>query len=293
MKKVTIALAMIAMMYGVPAQAQYAAYESTQAQLPPVQVQTPPQRDYRSRISPSSVSAQPYSSGGASDTAGMDARMSQLEEQIRRLNGTLEELQYKLNTMQTSRQQYEDNLDRKLSLLEQKTAAAPSIAANGGEAMAATAPAAGKAAVPAKNTAPVAPPAGTPDNPRDHYNQAFQLLNQANFKDARTSLESFVQKYPDDPLTGNAYYWLGETYYAGRNYATAADNFRKGYEKLPTGPKAADNLLKLGMSLQAMGKGTEACVVYDQIFLQFPNVGSSVRQKVEQEKSQAQCKKKS
>jgi tol-pal system protein YbgF len=255
------------------------------------------ERESRSRFTPA---AQPYSSNTPGDAAGADARISQLEEQIRRLNGKLEEMQYKLTLAQTQNQQYQESVDRKLGLLEQRaasalssmppvaptpSAAAPSTppASTSGATMAATAPAAGK---------PASAPLPVPENAKDHYNQAFQLLNQANFKDARVSLESFVQKYPDDALVGNAYYWLGETHYVERGYPVAADNFRKGYEKLPTGPKAPDNLLKLGMSLQAMSKSAEACVVYDQIFLQFPNVSSTVRQKVEQEKTHAQCKKK-
>ena len=57
------------------------------------------------------------------------------------------------------------------------------------------------------------------------------------------------QRYPNDPLAGNAQYWLGETYYVRKDYKNAAAAFAEGYQKYPKGPKAADDLLKLGMSL--------------------------------------------
>lgn len=246
--------------------------------------------NYSSQQAPVAVSP------AAGDQAALDARMAQLEEQMRRMQGSLEEMQYKLNMLGSNSQQYQEMTDKKVSMLEQKMATTHSAAAGAAvapsgdtqqaAATATTSPAAGPAA--AQTTVKAAASASA----RDQYNQAFQLLNQANFKDARTILEQFVQRYPDDGLIGNAYYWLGETFYVERSFPQAADLFRKGYEKMPSGPKAPDNLLKLGMSLSSMGKPQDACVVYDQIYVKFPNVGSSIRQKVEQEKTQAQCKKK-
>src|SRR5206468_11919661 len=83
----------------------------------------------------------------------------------------------------------------------------------------------------------------------DQYNFAFGLLKQFDYSAAEEALKNFIRRYPDDPLTGSAQYWLGETYYARSNYAEAATAFAEGYKRYPKGSKAADNLLKLGMSL--------------------------------------------
>ena len=64
-------------------------------------------------------------------------------------------------------------------------------------------------------------------------------------------MRSFVERYPKDPLAGNAQYWLGETFYVRKDYSNAATAFAQGYEKYPKGAKASDDLLKLGMSLTA------------------------------------------
>ena len=79
------------------------------------------------------------------------------------------------------------------------------------------------------------------------------------------------KKHPKDPLVGNAYYWQGETYYIRRDYVNAADSFRQGFEALPTGPKAPDNLLKLAMSLNALNRDKEACVVLGQVISKYKN----------------------
>src|SRR3546814_19535879 len=49
-------------------------------------------------------------------------------------------------------------------------------------------------------------------------------------------------------------YWLGETYYVRQRYQDAAVAFLEGYQKYPKSPKAADNLLKLGMALGPVGQ---------------------------------------
>ena len=81
------------------------------------------------------------------------------------------------------------------------------------------------------------------------YNAAFGLLKQADYPAAEEALKTFIAQHPKDPLAGSAQYWLGETYYARGRYAEAASAFAEGYKNYPKGTKAADDLLKLGMSL--------------------------------------------
>lgn len=127
-------------------------------------------------------------------------------------------------------------------------------------------------------------------SPREHYNYAFRLLNQNQYEEAGKAFDSFTRKYPKDPLVGNAYYWEGESFYIKQDYASAADYFRQGFEALPEGPKAGDNLLKLGMSLGALGKGKEACIVLSQVVTKFKSSSTSVSGKAEQELKRIGCK---
>ena len=124
----------------------------------------------------------------------------------------------------------------------------------------------------------------------DHYKYAFRLLNQTQYDKAAESFAAFIKKYPKDPLVGNAYYWQGETFYIRRNYVNAADSFRQGFEELPNGPKAPDNLLKLAMTLNALKRDKEACVVLGQVVAKFKTTSAAVAQKAEQEQKRIDCK---
>jgi tol-pal system protein YbgF len=140
------------------------------------------------------------------------------------------------------------------------------------------------------NSAPSGPLETNFATSRDHYNYAFRLLNQTQYDRAAESFAGFIKKYPKDPLVGNAYYWQGETYYIRRDYVKAADSFRQGFEELPTGPKAPDNLLKLAMTLNALKRDKEACVVLGQVVAKFKTSSAAVAQKAEQEQKRIDCK---
>ena len=67
----------------------------------------------------------------------------------------------------------------------------------------------------------------------EQYNQAFGLLKQADYPAAEVALKAFVEQHPNDPMAGNAQYWLGETYYTRGRYADAASAFAEGYKRYP------------------------------------------------------------
>jgi tol-pal system protein YbgF len=129
-------------------------------------------------------------------------------------------------------------------------------------------------------------PAG---NAQDQYNYAMGLLTQANYPAAEQAMRAFVQRYPKDPLAGNAQYWLGETYYVRKDYQNAATAFAQGYEKYPKGPKAADDLLKLGMSLTALNQKADACKSYTRLQHDFPSPPQSIKERLTAERQRAGC----
>jgi tol-pal system protein YbgF len=121
------------------------------------------------------------------------------------------------------------------------------------------------------------------------YNTAFGLLKQADYPAAEEALKTFIAQHPKDPLVGSAQYWLGETYYARGRYAEAASAFAEGYKSYPKGTKAADELLKLGMSLGRANQKQNACVAFAQLDHDFPNPGSSIKEHSLAEKKRLGC----
>ena len=105
----------------------------------------------------------------------------------------------------------------------------------------------------------------------------------------RRGLEDVRCATPNDPLAGSAQYWLGETYYARGRYAEAASAFAEGYKSYPKGTKAADDLLKLGMSLARANQKQNACVALAQLDHDFPNPGSAIKEQRIAEKKRLGC----
>lgn len=123
----------------------------------------------------------------------------------------------------------------------------------------------------------------------DQYNQAFGLLKKANYAAAEAAFKAFLEQHPRDPMAGNAQYWLGETYYTRAKYIEAASAFAEGYKRYPKGAKAADGLLKLGMSLARANQKQNACLAFAQLDHDFPNPGAAIKQHAAAERKRLGC----
>lgn len=239
-------------------------------------------------------------------TGNMDGdllqKMIAMEEEMRDLRGEIEKNSFEISRLQDQIKRMQEDMDFRLQSLESATAPVepltgventqqetPGPMANADDAYKSetkknspSTAGSGKLAKPGTHYG---------DEPRAHYNEAFRLLSANRYDEAEDAFTSFTTKYPDDPLIGNAYYWLGETYYSKDDFVKAADNFRIGYQKLPNGPKAPDNLLKLAMSLKAMDKNDDACVILTQIEKKFTDdAPANLLQRAKSEKKLMGCK---
>lgn len=129
-------------------------------------------------------------------------------------------------------------------------------------------------------------PEGTP---REQYMYAFGMLRQGRYDIAAQALRQFVTDHNDDPLAGNARYWLGETYYVRGAYVEAAETFLEGYQVDPDGPKAADALLKLGMSLANLDKKQEACAAFQKLRADYPGAPAGLKSTLQREWQKNGC----
>ena len=132
-------------------------------------------------------------------------------------------------------------------------------------------------------------PAGPEPTAAERYELAYGLLQQFRTDEAEFAFNEFLALHPDHELAANAHYWLGETYYSRQMYGDAALTFFAAYNAAPTGAKAPDNFLKLGMSLARMEQKTEACAVLVELPQRFPNAGETVRSQAAAERTRLSC----
>lgn len=279
--------------------------------------------------------------------ARLNVRVSQIEADIRRATGRVEEISFQMNQVAQQLEKLSTDVNFRLSQLERGGAGLASgqtsqltsppsatgqLASSDGtqvlgtltEAEAASAPQSNASTVPtgdteadrllAQITGDTAPtsaptpssvnvasdsgtslaaptqtaalPAGTP---REKYNHAFGLLRQGQYDLAASALSAFIEEHGDDSLASNAQYWLGETYYVRGAFVEAAETFLEGYQANTQGPKAADALLKLGMSLASLEKRQEACAAFQKLREDYPNAPAGLKNTMQREWQKNGC----
>jgi tol-pal system protein YbgF len=141
----------------------------------------------------------------------------------------------------------------------------------------------------APEPASVAPPPAGSGSINEQFNHAFGLVKQADYANAEVALRAFIEAHANDPLAGNAQYWLGQTYYARNRYQDAASAFAEGYKRYPKSSKAPEDLLYLGMSLAKTDQKKNACLALGQLDQAFPNASAAVRERANAEKKRLAC----
>tara|TARA_Y100000590_G_C15702033_1_gene1007163 strand:+ start:583 stop:1539 length:957 start_codon:yes stop_codon:yes gene_type:complete len=127
-------------------------------------------------------------------------------------------------------------------------------------------------------------------NAEEQYAFARGLLMKLDYSAAEEAFKSFIELNSNHSLASNAYYWLGETFYVRKIYSEAAGAFIDSYKFFPQGNKAADSLLKLGMSLAILGSKEEACETFEELLLKFSDENVRLRRKALQEAVKTGCK---
>lgn len=122
------------------------------------------------------------------------------------------------------------------------------------------------------------------------YKEGQDALKASDYAKAEEKFNQIINKFPGDKLAPNAHYWLGEVYYGKKDFAKAAVTFGKGYQTYKAGPKGADSLLKLGMSMRELKKTEEACAAFLSLEKEFPKASEELKSKAKSFAEKLQCK---
>lgn len=223
-------------------------------------------------------------------------RLNEMERTIQTLTGKVEDLIYRFESLEKERRAFEADTEYRIGLLEKRAGIkggagrAQQAPRNGTDAGAgAERQSAGresgrqKAAAPGSSLLP-------PGTEKEQYRFAIGQLRQARYDEAAAAFREFLKSHPDGQFAGNAYYWLGETYYAQQNFRLAAIHFADGFKKFPKHPKAPDNLLKLGMSMAHLKKTKEACASWAELKRRYPSAPGYVKRKAARERKKLGCR---
>jgi len=206
------------------------------------------------------------------------AEMDQLKEEMRFLNGRLDENNHLLkqsierdttegNSVSELREQMvrlELRLDRISSYLGLEPMIPPT------EKDTPTAP----VAVPQVKK-PAKPPAQpTPEViiPSDQklYDVNMDLYRKEKYEEAIVGFKNFLRKYPKSKLADNAAFWIGESYMALKQYEQAILAFQKVMKKYPRGNKVPNALLRQALAFYELNDKTSAKLLLRKLIKKYP-----------------------
>jgi tol-pal system protein YbgF len=214
------------------------------------------------------------------DAVYVEDRLNQIQQNLTMLTGQLEQMQYRNQQLQQQMEKMQADYEFRLEQVE-KGGGRP----GGAPAARPTTPPPSTAAAPP----PPAGAAGAAGAADQVYNDAFKKLQDGDYAGAEKGFKAFVQRHPQHALAGNAQYWLGETYYARRDYQNAMTAFAEGYKAYKASPKGPDNLLKLGITLTNLGRKPDACAIFARFAQDYPRATDLQKRRIEQERQKNGC----
>lgn len=199
---------------------------------------------------------------GGDSTGVLFNQVQQLQQEVMRLNGVVEQLSYEVRQLrEQSLERYLD-IDRRL--------------AGGVAAPAGTAPVAGSgSASAALGGGPDATAVKVAEQPGEGeaYRAAYALVRGQEFDQAVSAFDSFLRRFPDGRYAPNAHYWLGELYLVldPPDPEAARQAFMLLLDQYPDNPKVPDALYKLGRVHFIKGNNARSREFLERVMRDYPD----------------------
>jgi tol-pal system protein YbgF len=191
--------------------------------------------------------------------ADYGARADQLATDIQLLQGRLEENNFRIADLSQKLDDKSFKIAELSSRVEELEAKLKAVAA--GQA-AATAPT-GTAAAEKKSGPRTL-------EPSEAYRQAMNDYNSGNFDLALAGFQNYLAQFPDASQTDKAQYWVGECYYAKKDFKNAIETFSKLVKGHPRSEKVPGAKLKIGFSYLNLNNSTKAKEWLNRVVKEYP-----------------------
>lgn len=190
--------------------------------------------------------------------AAQAQNLARLEAEVRGLRGEVEKVRFDFDTSEVRARDLYVDLDKRLARIENQGGARLSQ-----------------------------PPAGPSSQDEEAtYSAVFEQLKAGKFDDSIKGFRGLLKRWPQGRYADNAWYWLGESYYAKKSLDSAADSFRTLLTQFPDSAKAPDALFKVGVCQYDKKQRNEARATWLKVVAEYPNSTAAglARQRLEQTK---------
>lgn len=101
------------------------------------------------------------------------------------------------------------------------------------------------------------------------YDNAYKFVTANNLAAAEKEFAAYLQSYPDNSLTPNAWYWLGQVQYKQNKLDEARVSFLN-VARFTATPKRPDSLYKLGLISKLKGDKDKAKQFFELVINKYP-----------------------
>ncbi len=228
-----------------------------------------------------------------SQSAGVYVKVDRLQDELRILNGRLEEVQHRLKRelgatgdgqvnvgeLASYNNERLDRVEKYLNLEPARKSAPDPLPAEQAKPgtpppsipMEQASPATPSPSSPVGTKPAESPPSNTPMSDSDMYVVAKQAFDQGKYEEARQGFAALLAKHPDSTRADNAQFWIGETYYQERWYEKAILEYQKVIEKYTKGNKVAAAMLKQGFAFLNLGDKNSARLTLKDLVSKYPS----------------------
>lgn len=191
-------------------------------------------------------------SAGQNRAVDMAQMLDGLRQEIAKLRGHIEVLVNQADTLERKQKDLYVDLDNRLRKLEQAQAQLQDKLTQGERDAAAE---------------------------KQAYESALNQFKVGNYQLSITGFQAFMNGYPSSQLLPSAQYWIGNAYYAMRDYKSAIAAQQKVIKAWPDNPKAADAMLNIASSQSELGESAAARDTLRSLVKKYPSTPAAEQAK--------------
>ena len=131
------------------------------------------------------------------------------------------------------------------------------------------------------SAATLAPPGGGQTQPEkaqpqkisatEIFDIAYKDFNSSKHQLAIEGFSDFIERFPDNPMAAEAYFYIGSSYQALKKYEKAIESYKTIAERFPDLQQHPDALVRIGDCLIKLGEKSRAEFYYESVIQRFPD----------------------
>jgi tol-pal system protein YbgF len=199
-----------------------------------------------------------------------------VQEQVRRLNGRIEENERLVKRAVERDLGDQDAMRNSVGTVSERVAALEGIVEQHHRYLnlPATQPKPGTAEEPPPAVKPVSPPTAAVEpktRETELYDKSIALYRDGKYEESVEGFKTFLKTFPKSDRADNAHFWIGESYMALKQYEQAILAYQEVIKNYPKGNKVPSALLRQAFAFLEIKDQTSAKLLLNRVVKNHPN----------------------